>query len=392
MTMERPTNERAMTGQQVAITGRLASMSRQAIAEVIELAGGRFTPSVTRQTTILVVGREGWPLRSDGTLTRKLQRARELRQQSHLPEIIPEEAFLRQLQLAQAADDVCQSSTVGELTRLLDVPRRRIEAWQRAGLVRPTAVGSEIPRFDFRQVAAARSLAQLLESGVNPRRLKRSLWELRSWMPAEDDIGGMLARVLLDGERILYRTDAGGLIEGHGQMLFDFAEEVESTSTVKWQSIISSDRLFEEAVQLEQEGRLDEAAQHYRRLLLEEGPDADVCFNLANVLHALGETQAAIERLHEAVTIDRQNVDAWNNLGNLLAETGRLEESRDAYERVIALEPEYADACYGLADVLEQLGDLEGAASQWRAYLRHESAGPWADYARKCLARRSGCA
>jgi len=391
MTMERPANGQSMTGQQVAITGRLASMPRQVLADLIEREGGRFTPSVTRQTTILVVGREGWPLRSDGILTHKLQRARELRQQTRSPEIVPEEAFLRQLRLPQAADEVCQSSNVGELTRLLDVPRSRIEAWQRAGLVRPTEAGSEIPQFDFRQVAAARSLAKLLESGVNPRRLKRSLWELRSWMPAEDDIGGMLARVLLDGGRILYRTDAGSLIEGHGQLVLDFIDEDESPPSLKWQSIESSDRLFEEAVQLEQEGRLDEAAQQYRQLLLEEGPDSDVCFNLANVLHALGETQAAIERLHEAVTIDRQNVDAWNNLGNLLAETGRLEESRTAYERVITLEPDYSDARYGLADVLEQLGDIEAAASQWRAYLRHESAGPWADYARKRL-RRSGCA
>jgi tetratricopeptide (TPR) repeat protein len=377
-----------MTGQQVAITGRLASMSRQAIADLIEREGGQFTPNVTRQTTMLVVGREGWPLRSDGQLTRKLQRARALRQRSRFPDIVPEESFLRQLQLSQVADEVCQSSTVGELTRLLDVPRSRIEAWQRAGLLRPTASRQDGPRFDYRQVAAARSLAKLLETGVSPQRLKRSLWELRSWMPADDDIGGMLSRVLLDGARVLYRTDVGSLIEGHGQLLFDFSEEADAAPLVRLPSIDSTDRLFEEAVQLEQEGRLEDAAQKYRRLLLEEGPDSDVCFNLANVLAALGETQAAIERLHEAVTIDRHNVNAWNNLGNLMAEVGCLKDSRDAYEQVLALEPDYSDARYGLADVLEQLGEFDAAATQWRAYLRQESAGPWADYARQCLATR----
>ena len=388
MTTERPTIGQSLSGRQVAITGRLASMSRAAIAGLIERAGGRFCPSVTRQTAILVVGREGWPLRSDGQLTRKLQRARELRQQSRFPEIIPEEAFLRQLQLPQEADDVCQSSTVGELTRILDVPRRRIEAWQRSGLLRPVAGSDDVPRFEFRQVAAARSLAKLLESGVSPRRLKRSLWELQTWMPAEDDVGHLLSRVLLDGGRILYRTDTGSLIEGSGQLVLDFTDEAGAAPVVKWSLADSGDQLFEQAVRLEEQGSLLEAAQVYRRVLLAEGPDSDVCFNLANVLHALGETQAAIERLHEAVTIDRQNVDAWNNLGNLLAEVGRLSESREAYERVVALEPDYADARYGLADVLEQLGETDTAAMQWRAYLKLEAFGPWADYARKRLAGR----
>lgn len=378
----------ALAAHQVAITGRLASMSRKAAQELLERHGGRFSPNVNRQTTVVVVGREGWPLRGDGRLTRKLLRARQLRQEGQSLEIVPEENFLRQLELPHLATEVCRSYTLPELTRLLEVPRRRIEAWQRMGLLTPTGEHQAIPCFDFRQVAAARSLVKLLESGVSPRRLVRSLWLLQGWFPAEDDAGCLLARMLHDGGKVVFRTDAGRLVEPCGQLLFEY-ERDDSAATVAWAEETGSDRLFEEAVALEREGQLNEAARRYRQLLLDQGPDADVCFNLANVLHALGQTQAAIERLHEAVSIDRTNVDAWNNLGNVLAEENRLDEARDAYRHAVALEADYADAHYGLADVLELLGRFDEARLHWRTYLQQEPVGPWADYARKRLAARA---
>ena len=54
-----------------------------------------------------------------------------------------------------------------------------------------------------------------------------------------------------------------------------------------------SDTLFDTAVRLEQSGELQAAAENYRRLLLDDGPDADVAFNLANVLAELNEIPAS---------------------------------------------------------------------------------------------------
>lgn len=389
MTTERLAAGQELVGQQVAVTGRMASMTRRDVAGLIERHGGRFSPQVNRQTTVVVVGREGWPLQPDGRLSRKLQRAHELRQKGSTPEVVPEERFLRSLDLPHLASEVCQSYTLGELTRLLDVPRRRIEAWQRNGLLTPTGAHYEIPCFDFRQVAAARSLLKLLNGGVQPRRLVRSLWQLRAWFSADDGVGDLLGRLLHDGGRIVFRTDAGRLTETTGQLLFEFESNGDGPTTVAWRSGADSDRLFEEAVQLEQKGQLEEAARCYRQLLLDQGPDADVCFNLANTLHALGEVTAAIERLHEAVSIDRGHVDAWNNLGNLLAEAGRLAEAAEAYHRAVTVEPGYADARYGLADVLDQLGRFDEARLHWRAYLQQEPVGACADYARTRLATKT---
>lgn len=374
-----------LADQRVAFTGRLASMSRAAAAELVGRLGGAFSSTVNRQTSLVVVGREGWPLRPDGQLTHKLRRAHQLKRRGLPLEIVPEEQFLARVGIQSSENRLCRQYTVAELTGLLSLPRRKIEAWERNGLIRPSTVENGIARYDFRQVAAVRSLVRLLAAGVNPKRLFRNLRELRTWLAGEAEHDELLMRLLYDGGRLVLRTDAGQLVETTGQMLFEFESE-EVPATLSWERIVSGDRLFEEATRLEQAGNLEEAARRYRQLLLDEGPDADVCFNLANVLYGLGEIQAAVERLHEAVSLDREHVEAWHNLGNLQAEQRRFADAEAAFRKALAIEPDYADAHYALADVLEQVGRCDEARSHWRAYLHEEQFGPWADYARKRLA------
>jgi tetratricopeptide (TPR) repeat protein len=366
-------------------------MSRRQAAGLVERHGGSVAPVVSRQTSLLVVGREGWPLQANGRLTRKLEQARRLQRQRCGPEILTEERFFRMLAAEAVDEQVRRLYSIAELAELLGTSRSRIEAWQRNGLIASTDTRDGVPYFSFAQVAGARSLRAVLEAGIPHRRLVRSVRQLQRWLSDEMPIGDLLPGLLREGGRFLFRAEGGRLVETSGQLVFDFAEENPAPSaTVSWSQAIGGDDLFEEAVRLEQEGRLEEAATRYRQLLLAEGPDADVCFNLANILQALGETQAAIERLHEAVTLDPEHADAWNNLGNLLAEKRQPEEACYAYRQAVSVDPQYADAHYGLADVLEQLGRLDEARRHWRSYLEYEQVGPWADYARSRLARTTG--
>ncbi|HLJ10026.1 MAG TPA: tetratricopeptide repeat protein [Planctomycetaceae bacterium] len=384
---EPQTEQRTFAGRRVAFTGRLAAMSRRTAAEMLERRGATVSESVNRQTDLLVVGREGWPLRADGRLTRKLIRARTLQRVNQALEIIPEEQFLHRLQVNPLEDYVLRSCSIAELTELLDLPRSRLESWQRAGVIVATERREGLPYFDFRQVSAIRSLHRLLSAGVAPRRVARSLSQLREWMdefPSLDLLPGLFS----DGSRFLFRTDGGRLAETTGQLLFEFDADSE-VAALPFLCRVDADTTFAEAIRLEKEGRLAEAAACYRMLLHEDGLDAEVCFNLANVLHAAGDKRAAIDWFHEAVALDPEMTDAWNNVGNLLAEIGNLAEACRAYRRAVDVEPAYADAHYGLADVLEQLGRWDEARGHWRTYLQIEQAGPWADYARTRLASHS---
>src|SRR5205814_8608601 len=65
-------------GKRVAFTGRLATMARAEAQALVRTLGGFPASSVTRRTSILVVGQEGWPVERNGQLTRKLMRAKKL--------------------------------------------------------------------------------------------------------------------------------------------------------------------------------------------------------------------------------------------------------------------------------------------------------------------------
>ena len=52
----------------VAFTGRVASMRRRELAEHICAAGGAVHETVSRRTSMLVVGGHGWPLLPDGSV------------------------------------------------------------------------------------------------------------------------------------------------------------------------------------------------------------------------------------------------------------------------------------------------------------------------------------
>ena len=51
-----------LQAEQVAFTGVLASMTHAEAMELVNNHGGTSTQHVNRQTTMLVVGEEGWPL------------------------------------------------------------------------------------------------------------------------------------------------------------------------------------------------------------------------------------------------------------------------------------------------------------------------------------------
>jgi tetratricopeptide (TPR) repeat protein len=361
----------------------MLSMTRAQAVALVRRCRGEFSPRVTADTSLVVVGEQGWPLQRDGRLTNKLRQARRLQQQGSPLEIVGEEAFLQRVGLHHEAESVCRSYSLVELVRLLGVSRRLVEKLMRAGLVEPLAPAGELPQFDFRQISRVRAVLKLITSGADLQKIRRSLAALNHLLDEAAEPLDWLARLEVRGRRIVVRVADGELLEPSGQMLLDFGERGERASepTLRFQR----DR-FEEAVALEDAGQLDEAITVYRALLAEDGPDVGVCFNLANALYAVGQKAAAAERFRQVTESDPDFVEAWNNLGNVLAELGQRDEAIASVRRAVEIDPSYADAQYALADLLEEAGRAEEAKSPWRAYLALEAQGPHADYARSRLA------
>jgi len=379
-----------LQGRSVTLAGRLACMSRDEAASLISAHGGIYTRHVTREPMIVVVGRGGWPLARDGRPTRKLRKALALAERGFDIEIVPEEELLARLH--RSSGPLKRNSTLRELADLLHLPAERLDSWLRAGLIRPVATVDGIRYFDFCQVAGAKSLSELLRSGISTSRLRQSLRQLRSWLV---DVEQPLAQltVLSSGRTLAVRLEGGQLAEPSGQLLFDFGSEPAESfpMSVPWvEESLGIEDWLREAASAEERENWPRAVHAYRQALLAGGPSAEICFNLAGALYAQGHYGRAGERYRQVLELDPDFFEAWNNLGTVLAYEQQNEEAVRAYRRALQVNPRYADARYNLADTLDDLGRAEEAAEEWRRYLELEPYGDQADYARerlKALAR-----
>ena len=88
----------------------------------------------------------------------------------------------------------------------------------------------------------------------------------------------------------------------------------------------------------------------------------------------------------KAVELDRDFADAWNNLGVLLAKVNRPHAACTAFRRAVAAEPLNLSVHYNLADTLDEMGRSDEARTHGQAYLRGDTEGERARYARSRLA------
>jgi tetratricopeptide (TPR) repeat protein len=380
-TIQRPPGQDlsgVIRGKYVTYTGRLASMTHEDFVEVVEAHGGRYGPSaggrLPRGGSILVVGEENWPLTPQGTLSAPLRQARILKRKENVRTLIlSEEQFLAGLGLEDHREHLQRYHSTGMLVELLEVSRERVCAWVKAGLIRPAYEQGGVRYFDFRQVTAAKTLCELARSGVTMGRLRKSLEQLKAWLPDAEQPLQQLALLESDG-RLIVRLEEGDLAEPDGQFQFDFtqappplpmhaAAEAEPRTAGAWVE-----------------------ADSYRQALLAGGPDAAVCFDLAYVLAEVGQVDQALERYRQVLEIDPNFADAWNNLGVLLKDAGKRDEACLALRRALVIDPTDAWAHFNLANTLDGMRRWKEAASHWQAYLASDRTSEWAQYARSRVA------
>lgn len=379
-----------LAGCEVAITGRLASMDRDEAERHITAAGGRYVEKPGPQTELLVIGAFGWPLASDGRPTQALLEAQRLQRDGHAVVITSEEDFLVALGMEELQSGLHRRYTLEQLAHMLELPVAKIRSWIRQGLLEPARITRRLAWFDFQQVANVRVLRELSERGVGPARIRKSLELLRGALGREQVGYGWLDALEQRGP-LLFRREDGTLAEANGQLHLDFAAAAARSKSdagllrMTREEDDDADDWFERGLEAEDEGRLTDAMSAYLNALLAGGPQAETCFNLANVLFQLDRGPEAMQRYLQAIEIDPDYVEAWNNLGNVFTAMHRLEDAAAAYGQAIAIEANYADAHCNLADTLDQLGNREDARAHWQRYLELDPDSVWAARVRERL-------
>lgn len=389
-----------LRGVRVLLAGKLASMGRRDAQQLIRRHGGITVDALTPDVQCVVVGEATLPL-DDTETSELLLAAEQLAAERGTPEILAESAFWPRLGLVESEQHIHRLYTPAMLAELLRVPVAVVRRWHRRGLIVPTREVRRLPYFDFQEVTTARRLAELLAAGVSPQAIEKKLAALRRVLP---NVARPLAQlpVLVEGKELLLRQGAG-LIESGGQRRFDFEPATSSgespsapntlgTSVLTLEArppaeaaVAEPAQLIQWGADLEDVGRLAEAAEMYRAALAAGGANAELCFRLAEVQYRLTDLSAARERYYMAIELDENYVEARANLGCVLAELGERELAVAAFHGALAYHADYPDVHYQLARTLDELGRADEAAHHWRTFLSLAPDSPWSDEARQRL-------
>lgn len=396
-----------LKGERVTFTGTLASMTHRQAHDLVEEYGGQATHSVSRQTTMLVIGEEGWPLEENGQISQKLGLAEDLQAAGQL-RILHESNWLYLMGIQYNRDEIRRLYTPAMLQQLLDIPTHTIRAWDRAGLIRPVRKIYRLPYFDFEEVTSARKLTEMLKAGVSRKEIEKSLQSLAKHL---GDIDRPLAQLdILERDSHLFYRDHAGLLEPRtGQRVFDFekseTEEAEREELVAREEndilafevpehlperLWTPEDWFDEGCQQMDEGDLAAAIEAFRMSLIEDYNSPVTHFHLAEALYRQDKVDAALERYHVVVELDHNYIEAWTQIGCLHAEMHEYEESLDAFDLVIRIHPDCPEAHWFRGDTLRELGQIDEAIESWRSYLKFDQRGPWAEMARQYLEQYAG--
>ena len=271
-----------------------------------------------------------------------------------------------------------------DVLRILEISSRQLQAWERAGLIPQQEL------YSFQDLGQLRTLRSLREDDVPAASIRDSILAMKAVAGMANPL--LEAGVVRTGARLAFRH-CGAMVDPiRRQLLFDF-ERVGRPKLVSAASAPSPRRLvapglhgiqerFHAAVQAEEAGEKHRAIALYEEILSIDPQYPPACINLGTMFFHLRQYGRAEELYRRATEADPGYVLAYFDLGNVLDELERLDESIAAYEKAVALSPRYADAHYNLALAYERIGQTRHALRHWRAYVKLDNRGPWADHAR----------
>lgn len=398
--MNTPDANQVLRGATIAFTGRLVTLSRADAHARVAAAGGVVVASVTRRTSHLVVGMGGWPLLRDGAVGQKLLRAEQLNSRGANIQILSERRLREAIGL-DPDERIEKTLSAERICELLEIDPPTLARWEQLSLVQ-----SDAGKYDFQDVVALREIIRLVGRGVRPETIAASLHQLARIIPGAQRPLAQLRIVAEHNAELLAEID-GALVDPDGQLRLNFdasagAGAVDPGPAASdpreraWPRPLiapiraparaeSARTFFDRGVAAEEEDDLDEAAAHYRRAVELDAGYAEAWFNLGAVLREAGQLAEALAAYERAVACDGRMAEAWYNLADAREQSGHVKGAIEALCHAIEARPDYADAHFNLAHCYETAGERKSAAAEWRAYLRLDPSGPWAELARQRL-------
>jgi tetratricopeptide (TPR) repeat protein len=277
-----------------------------------------------------------------------------------------------------------------DVLRILQISSRQLQAWERAGLIPQKEL------YTFQDLGQLRTLRSLREDAIPAASIRDSILAMKAVAGMTNPL--LEARVVCTGTRLAFRHRGTMVDPIRRQLLFDFDHNGRSQAAsagsgpfpLRHPGPHDLQERFHAAVQAEEAGEKYRAIALYQEILSIDPLYPAACINLGTLFFHLRQYGRAEELYRRATEADPGYVLAYFDLGNVLDELERLDESIAAYLKAVTLSPRYADAHYNLALAYERIGQSRPALRHWRAYVKLDNRGPWADHARSQIRKLLG--
>jgi len=261
---------------------------------------------------------------------------------------------------------------VSDVEKMLRLPRSTIRALASAGFVTPTRGPRNTLLFSFQDLIVLRTAQSLADARVPPKRIARSLKELRRQLPEAMPLSGLCISAV--GEEVVVRDGAAQRQVESGQYLLAFEGDPANASLsvierARPSAAVAQQDWLARGVALEREDA-SAAVEAYRNAIAATPGRADARINLGRLLHESRRHQEAERVYREAIEACGADPLLLYNLGVLLEDMDRKPEAIDAYEAALRGDPAMADSHYNLGLLYDKLGKGRQAIRHMAEYRR----------------------
>jgi DNA-binding transcriptional MerR regulator len=260
---------------------------------------------------------------------------------------------------------------VRDVEKLLRLSRSTIRSLIAAGFVTPARGPRGAWQFSFQDLIVLRTAQALADANMPPRRIMRSMRELRRHLPDTMPLSGLNIGAVAN--RVVVREGGSRWQAESGQYLLGFDGDPAhgSLSVIERGGADEQSRgaeaWFDQAVMLERED-VDAALAAYEHAIDADHAYLDAYINLGRLLHEAKRLAKAESVYREAIKACGNDPVLLFNLGVLLDDMERWTEAVDAYTAALRADPALADGHYNLALLCEKLSMPKDAIRHMARY------------------------
>src|SRR5689334_880716 len=268
---------------------------------------------------------------------------------------------------------------VADVERVLQMSRGTIRSLIKAGFVSPARGPRREYLFSFQDLIVLRTARALNAAHVPPRRITRSLKQLRDRLPDQVPLSGLSIRAV--GDHVVVQEGGARWQADSGQYLLDLDVSVaggelsllersaaDDTHSDE-QSHADAETCFDRGWELEKHDAAGARAAYEQALELSPHY-TEASINLGRLWHEAGELARAERVYRDALKQDATDPLLRFNLGVVLEDAGKRAEAIALYLSALALDPKFADCHYNLALAYEAAGDAKRAIRHLAEYRK----------------------